>query len=74
MCEAEILAHGIGKVDFILIELLGKSVVVKNRELVHGFLPVPARAVPVGRHVSQGQPDQLDSRIIRWEVAPRLEN
>ncbi len=36
--------------------------------MVHRLLPVFGRAAPVGRDVSQGQPDQLGSRIVAGEV------
>jgi hypothetical protein len=63
-----------GQADFILIELLGKSVVVEHRELVHGFLPISACTVPISRDVAQCQPDQLGGRIIRWEVPACLDD
>lgn len=70
MCEAGLLARGIGQADFIKIELFGKSVVLENRELVHALLPISACPVPAGRDVSQGQPNQLCGRIVFWGSGP----
>jgi hypothetical protein len=36
-----------------------KSVVIKNRELVHGLFPISACPVPLSGDVTQSQPDQL---------------
>ena len=57
MCEAGIHAYGDWHADFILIEVLGKSVVVVNREMVHSFIPIFACPGPVDSDVAQGQPD-----------------
>ena len=44
---------------YILNGVLGKPVLVEDRELVHRLIPVFGRTAPVGRDVAQGQPDQL---------------
>lgn len=74
MCEAEILTHGDGQVDFILIELFDKPVFVEDCKLVHGFLPISACPVPSRCDVSQCQPNQLCACIVCWEVPARLDN
>ena len=59
MCEAGSPAHGIGQADFILVDFVGEAILVEDRELVHGFFPIPVCATPVGGDIAQGQPDQL---------------
>ena len=41
------------------MDFVGEAILVEDRELVHGFFPIPVCATPVGGDIAQGQPDQL---------------
>ena len=67
-------ADAVGKSVVILRDALRESILVEDRELVHGSLPVVARAIPVFGDVAQRQPDQLGGRIVAGEVPARLDD
>ncbi len=59
MCEAGLLTHGIEQAGFILMDFVGKTILVEDRELIHCFLPITAGPTPVPGDVPQSQSDQL---------------
>ena len=82
---AERLVHGAGrrlrrttgavvKSVLILCDHFGKPLCIQNRELIHRRFPVFGRSAPIGRDVSQRQPNQLGGRVITGEVTPRLDD
>jgi hypothetical protein len=86
VCEAEILAHGNGRVDFILIELLGKSVVVKvalnPADVIKYKLPSDMDAKPsspnyesfVARHGTKAvEPDAIPVQLLQQKLRDAIE-
>ena len=69
----DVPADAVEKSVFILRDYLGESILVEDRELVHGGLPVVPRAAPVFGDVAQCQPNQLGGRVVAGEVPARLD-
>lgn len=44
--------------------LVGEAIFIKDRELVHGLLPIATGTIPFGSDIAQGQPDQLAGCVV----------
>ena len=64
----------VGKSVSILPHSFYKSVVVKNRKLVHRCFPVVTTLAPSRRDVAQSQPDQFGGGVIIGEMPARLDD
>src|SRR5689334_15561718 len=53
---------------------LCETVFVQNRELIHRLAPMMRWTSPIGRDVAQGEPDQLQRRVVVRKMPARLDD